>query len=151
MKASATVLCNNILLRANNEGIEITPMKLQKLMYYTCRDYAQKTGASPLGESFEVWQYGPVLPSVYSEFKAFRAEPIRGFAKDATGNSFRVSESENPILSEVLDLIWAKYKRLSGVDLSRMTHEAGSGWHEAYMRDSTEIALEDMVNDVSGK
>lgn len=151
MKAIATNLCNNILWRGNEENIAITPMKLQKLMYFVCRDYVHTTGQSPISEQFEVWKYGPVLPSVYGEFKSFGARPITEFAKDAMGCARKVSESKNPILSEVIDIVWAKYKRYTGAELSALTHEKGSGWYTAYMDDREKISLEDMENDRTGK
>ena len=147
MKAVATNLCNNILVRGQEENIEITPMKLQKLMYYVCRDYVRKTGESPINEQFEVWKYGPVLSSVYGEFKAFGAKPITEYAKDAAGESRKVSESKNPILAGVLDVVWAKFKRLTGPELSVMTHQEGSGWYRAYMDNRDLITVEDMAND----
>lgn len=150
MKAMATDLCNNILFRGRQDRIRVTPMKLQKLMYYVCRDYVQKTGQMPIGEEFEVWQYGPVLPSVYAEFKSFGSNPITAYAKDASGNSYKVSEEENPILAEVLDVVWAKYKRMSGVQLSRLTHMNGSGWLKAFLNGREKIAVEDMMHDTSG-
>lgn len=151
MKALATDLCNNILLRGRDDKIAITPMKLQKLMYYTCRDYVVSTGQMPISEQFEVWQYGPVLPSVYGEFKPFGSKQITAFAKKADGKSYRVRESENPILARVLDIVWAKYKNFTGVELSAMTHEASSGWYKAYMDGRDKITLEDMKNDTSGR
>lgn len=147
LKALATNLCNNILVRGRREGIPITPMKLQKLMYYVCRDYAKETGESPITEDFEVWQYGPVLPSVYGEFKAFGSNPISEYAKDAEGNAFQVNEAGNPILSRIIDVVWAKYKRLSGIALSKKTHQSGSGWYTAYMNNLQKISVEDMIND----
>lgn len=147
MKALATNLCNNILVRGKDEKIAITPMKLQKLMYFTCRDYVHQTGNTPIGELFEVWKYGPVLPSVYAEFKPFGSNPITSFARDATGKPKKVSESKNPILAQVLDVTWAKYKRFTAVQLSAMTHKEGSGWYRAYMEDRDRITVEDMAND----
>lgn len=147
MKALATNLCNNILLRGMAEEIEITPMKLQKLMYFVCRDYVHVTGDMPIGEQFEVWKYGPVIPSVYGEFRSFGSRPITEFAKDAMGRSKKVSESKNPILAQVLDVAWAKYKRFTAVHLSAMTHKEGSGWYRAYMDHRDKITVEDMIND----
>lgn len=150
MKAMATDLCNNILFRGKQDGIQVTPMKLQKLMYYVCRDYVKVTGQMPISEEFEVWQYGPVLPSVYAEFKTFGSKPITAYAKDASGRSYKVSEGENPILAEVLDVVWAKHKRKSGVQLSEMTHGSGSGWVTAFLEGREKITVEDMMNDTSG-
>lgn len=147
MKASPTVLCNNILYRGSMDGIEITPMKLQKLLYFVCRDYAKEFGSSPISEQFEVWQYGPVLPSVYSEFKSFRANPITEYAKDANGNAYMVSENGTPDLARIIDNVWTKYRRKTGVELSRITHKAESGWYRAYSGRRYYISEEDMRND----
>lgn len=147
MKALATDLCNNILQRGKREKIDVSPMKLQKLMYYVCRDYVHETGQMPISEDFEVWQYGPVLPSVYGEFKSFGAKPITCYAKDASGHSYKVSESENPTLSMIIDVVWAKYKNITGIDLSKKTHQKGSGWYSAYMGGRDKITLEDLMND----
>lgn len=150
MKALAVNLSNNILLRGQQDRISITPMKLQKLLYYVCRDYVKATGQMPIDEQFEVWQYGPVLPSVYWEFKSFGPNPIKAFAKDASGRARKVSESDNPTLEKTLDIVWAKYKRMSGVELSRKTHENGSAWLKAFLAGDKVISVEDMRSDISG-
>ena len=45
MKASAQNLCNNILIRAHKNKIDVTPMKLQKLLYYICARRVAGMGA----------------------------------------------------------------------------------------------------------
>lgn len=150
MKALATNLCNNVLQRGKIEKIPITPMKLQKIMYYICRDYIITTDQMPISEFFEVWQYGPVLPSVYGEFRQFGANPITEYSKDAVGRSQKVSEDDNPILSRTIDIIWAKHKRKTGIELSKMTHEPSSGWYKAFMEGREIISVEDMKNDRTG-
>ena len=147
MKASSTVLCNNILFRGNRDSVKITPMKLQKLMYFVCRDYVKLYGSSPISEQFEVWQYGPVLPSVYSEFKAFRSNPITKYATDANGNAFMVSENDNPALAGVIDTIWRKYQSKTGIELSQITHQPESGWYRAFSERRSWITEGDMKND----
>lgn len=150
MKASSTVLCNNILFRANKDKLKVTPMKLQKIMYYVCRDYVRSTGELPVSEQFEVWPYGPVLPSVYNEFKGFKDKPITSYACDALGKAAMVKESVNPELSRILDDVWHKYKRKTGIELSKMTHQDSSGWYKAYSEGRSVVELEDMKNDTSG-
>lgn len=147
MKAVATVLSNNILIRAKKERIPVTPMKLQKLLYYTCVKYAQETGQTPISELFEVWQYGPVVPSVYSEFKSFGSSPITKLAQDAKGKSKIVNEGFNPRLKRCIDTVWRKYKDYTGVELSQRTHQRDSGWYAAYQRNDEIISVEDMKND----
>jgi len=58
--------------------------------------YAKKTGELPISEYFEVWKTGPVLTSVYSEYKLFRAKPITNFSFNAKGIANVVNESRNP-------------------------------------------------------
>lgn len=147
MKALSTVLCNNILERGLKDQIPVSPMKLQKLMYYVCRDYLKLTGEMPIDEYFEVWKYGPVLRSVYNEFNTYGANPIRDFSKDARGKSYKVSEDDNPVLKRIIDIVWAKYKDFNGIMLSQKTHQSNSGWYAAYISNRHIITLEDMMND----
>lgn len=147
MAAIATNLCNNILNRGKKEKIPITQMKLQRILYYICRDYVVKTEEYPLYEKFQVWKYGPVLPSVYGTFESFKSKPITLYAKDVDGFARKVNESKNPILATAIDIVWAKCKRLTGIQLSKITHEKGSGWYAAFQRDDEIITVEDMLND----
>ncbi len=149
MKAVATVLSNNILFRAKKDHIPVTPMKLQKLLYYVCVKYVQDTGTTPIAEPFLVWKYGPVAPSVYAEFKSYGSKPIKSYALDAKKQSNMVDEDANPILRGCLDYIWGRYKDLSGIELSKMTHQKGSGWYAAFQRDAEIITTEEMRNDTT--
>ncbi len=149
MKTIATVLSNNILLRAKQEHIKVTPMKLQKLLYYVCVKYAKETGESPISEQFEVWQYGPVVPSVYYEFKSFRASGINKFARDVTGEVSVVDEDSSPILTDCINFVWSRLKKFTGIELGQRTHRRESGWYAAYQRDDEIITLEDMINDTT--
>ena len=149
MKAAATILSNNILLRARREKIPVTPMKIQKLLYYTCVKYAKETGENPISEQFEVWPYGPVVPSVYNEFKSFKSSPIKGFSRDAQNNVWTVDEDSNPILTDCINYVWSRLKRFSGIDLSNRTHQRGSGWYMAYQADRTTISVEEMIADAT--
>ena len=61
---TALNISNNLLQRAFTDKISISPMKLQKLLYFTYKHYLKSTNGIPLfAERFEVWKYGPVLPT----------------------------------------------------------------------------------------
>jgi len=55
---------NNILGRQN-----LTPLKLQKILYYVQATFLAQHGQPLFNEAIQKWQYGPVVPSVYFEFK----------------------------------------------------------------------------------
>lgn len=147
MRAAATTLSNNILIRAKKENVDVSPMKLQKLLYYVCVKYAQKTGNLPISEQFEVWKYGPVLSSVYAEFKPFGAKKIESYALNAKSRAMIVNETMNPTLKSCIDYVWNKLKGYSAVELSERTHQKGSGWYTAFQQNRTIITTEDMVHD----
>lgn len=149
MKATATVLGNNILLRGRREKIPITPMKLQKLLYFICVKYVKDAGDYPLSEPFEVWQYGPVLPSVYYEFKPFGASPITQLAKDSKGGAQMVDEAANPTLTDCVNYVWSRYKNFTGIELSRITHQPGCGWYSAFQENREIIEMEEMRDDTT--
>ena len=139
MRYSPSIISNNILNRAFTEGIPVTPMKLQKILYFVASEYAKKTGRTLLGEPFQQWKFGPVMGSVYSEFRSYRAEPIAAFAKDANGEAFIISEGSDLHLDNALDTVWEGTKRRTAADLSRITHLPNSAWYRAWLNDERYI------------
>ncbi|KAB2582463.1 hypothetical protein BS297_25645 [Rhodococcus erythropolis] len=132
MAFDATRVCNNILQRAFDEDVPVTPMKLQKILYFVASEYAKDTEKPLLSEPFQQWQYGPVVASVYSEFKPFGSGSIRRYAKDSQGKAYVVNESKNPRLREALDRVWPVVKDRGAVPLSRITHLPESAWRKAF-------------------
>lgn len=120
------------LARANNEPLD--PMKLQKLVYYAQGWYAGYTGQPLINESIEAWPFGPVVPSLYHEFKKYGYSPIREKAKDYVNGVYgEVPIPAVPSINQFLNNIWNSYARFTGVALSEMTHAQGSPWHQAMM------------------
>lgn len=149
MRATALVLSNNILYRAKNEKVPVTPMKLQKLLYYVCVKYMKDTNEYLLSETFEVWKYGPVIPSVYAEFKPYGSSKIKDFTRNAKGKAKMIDEDEYPALHGAIEYVWHTLKGFSGIELSERTHKKGSGWYAAYQRDDTVISEDDIRNDTT--
>ena len=149
MALSSTIVCNNILRRSFAENIVVTPMKLQKLMYFISCEYVKATDSELLSEDFCVWQYGPVLPSVYDEFKSFHGNQITSYSKDAKGDSFAYNEETSPNLKNAIERIWKSFKNKSGIELSNITHEENSGWSKALLLRQEKITTDQMKADDS--
>ena len=124
-------VANTILMLSFEENIKITPMKLQKLLYFLYKGYLKETGFSLFTEKFEKWQYGPVLPSIYYEFNSFGASFITKFARDAKGNVEVIDMSRNSPLTLIVRKTWDFYKTYSAVSLSRLTHQEDTAWSKA--------------------
>lgn len=132
MVFSAPVVSNNILRRSFDEGVEVSSMKLQRLLYFVASDYAKSFKGSLLGEQFQAWDYGPVVRSVYEQFRCFGGSPIRKYAKDAQGEAYLVDELANTDVKSSLDRVWDAGKSMSAVSLSRVTHLEGSAWFKTF-------------------
>lgn len=120
------LVANSILRRAFAEKIAVSPMKLQKLMFFITCLYQRNTGHRLLTESFQPWRYGPVCGAVYGEFKSFGGNPITAYAKDAIGNAYAADERSSPELKQALDTVWSHLGCLPAVTLSRITVLPGS-------------------------
>ena len=76
MPFSAKAVANVFLELADAAKQTLTPMKLQKLVYYAHGWYLGLTGRPLLDELIQAWSFGPVVRSLYNEFKEFGADPI---------------------------------------------------------------------------
>ncbi len=129
--ASALSVGNTILKRACNDRADMTPMKLQKMIYIVYKEYLKRTGRSLFPERFEVWKYGPVVRDVYDAFKKYGTNVIKKPYISRDGYIYVVNEKSSPIFSEVLDSVWRKYSQYNGIRLSEMTHQKGTAWYKA--------------------
>lgn len=71
MKApyNALDVANYIVSQAVDRQNPVTPLKLQKLLYYVVAKYLQEQNELLIKEPIHKWQYGPVVESVYHAFK----------------------------------------------------------------------------------
>lgn len=76
-KYTALDVANYIVWHVNTKQLGIvTPLKLQKILYYVSTTYLQKNEELLFEENFEKWQYGPVVTDVYHTFKSHGFSPI---------------------------------------------------------------------------
>lgn len=61
----------------NKKKYEISNLKLQKLLYFIQADYlSDREGFPCFDEEIQAWNFGPVVPEVYHEFKAYGSGQI---------------------------------------------------------------------------
>lgn len=148
---TGTVLCNNVLVRAFDEGINVNPRKLQKLLYYIALDYLENNGELLFSEAFSTWKHGPVLQSVYEEFMSYDDKPIITFARDSVGNVKIVDELKESAISKSIENVWQDMKNMSGDELTERSHEAGSAWSIAKSHNSPVITEEFMRKEIEAR
>lgn len=102
----------------------VTPMKLQKLLYYA-QTWGLMEDQNLVGGPFEKWPYGPVNRTVYHGFKEFGASNI-------AHQSVPAKYAPTGRRKELLDFIVFSYAPFSPISLSKMTHDEAP-WQEAEM------------------
>lgn len=99
-----------------NAGEGITNLKIQKLVYYAQGVYLAIYGTPLFQESIEAWKHGPVVPSLYHEYKCFGDNAIPVPSKI---DNRKYSEK----VKDVLDEVYNVFGQFSAWKLRNMTHE----------------------------
>ena len=130
MGYSAKAVANYFLSKYGKHGI--SPLKIQKLVYLAHGWYmAFHTDPLIEDEYAEAWEYGPVFPSLYHEFKHYGRSAI---TERATEIDFDLNETTPKIekrdvkTSRLLDKTWEVYGHYTGGQLSSICHRPGSPW-----------------------
>jgi len=145
---NSLMVANNVLQRAKRDGIEdVSPMKLQKLVYLIYARYLYLGGQPLFLNRFEVWKHGPVEREMYNYFGRFGGRPIRDTFAEINGKRLCVDEDASPLFKKVLDEVWERYKYDEAWKLSEMTHEDGSAWHKMRQNDSWYIDVTEIRED----
>lgn len=133
----AKEFANLLLDWAQEICVAVTPMKLQKILYYCHADFLSFHGVALIADDFEAWQFGPVISSVFQEFKVYSGEPISGRARRFNPITASTEEAPPSILAEIEDdikSIFNVYIRFSATNLSHMSHVENGPWCEALSR-----------------
>lgn len=98
---------------------EVTPLMLQKLLYFIQGIYSALYGRPIFAEDCRAWVHGPVYPEVYDLFRDFKYNPI----EDAR---FALLEGTTDALTEdekkVIDIVLNTFGMYGGKVLERITH-----------------------------
>lgn len=113
----------------------LTQMRLHRLIYYAHGWHLALRGEPLMDEFVEAWNYGPMTPTVFHEFKDLGLSPISRFATDfqpLTGRWDRIPtiDADDQATERLLDRVWTVYKVYSSAQLIHMTHEPGTPWSE---------------------
>ncbi|MBB3121006.1 Panacea domain-containing protein [Pseudoduganella violacea] len=143
----STPVVNHLLrLGFREKADDLTPLKIQKLLYFLHGWYLAVTGKPLIEEGFEKWQYGPVARGVYDALKRYGSNPVDDYIKDfdwETGEETAhfINPETVPQFSDVLEAVWKKYSPLTGAQLSTLTHLEQTPWSLTEMRERIDDEL----------
>lgn len=137
-KYSALDIARFVINYSNRSNSPITNLKLQKLLYFIQAYFITKLNRPCFKDDIEAWSLGPVVPSVYHEFKNYGAgyiPYIKAYFDMSHGSSSfmhvfnpdNISRSDQECIQTIVDNL-SKY---SASTLVTITHDQ-EPWKKAF-------------------
>lgn len=161
-------VANNIIEASFRDEVFITPMKLQRILYLVCSDYAKRTeGTRLFVEPWQTWAYGPVVHSLHDMLSNLGNAPIRQYVRMSherptvpfhllkphemklQGNAPCADLTQDQHLREAVDCIWAATRDYPARGLCEIVRLPGGAWDKAFQSDSPLVSHEDMMSDTT--
>lgn len=117
MARDAIEVADHFIARSGNTK---TQLQIQKMTYFAHGFMLGVFGIPLIYDRVEAWDWGPVIPSLWSRFKRYGSDII--LAK-AVPPAIPFTPQE----TEILDAVWNHYGRYCGYYLSMLAHDDGSG------------------------
>ena len=119
--------------RAKRRSVRLTHLRLQKLVYISYGwSLALLQGRRLFREPIEAWQFGPVIPELYHEFKRFGRlnvdEWSRYYSYEDQKFVFPLVNADDIDALRVLNLTWNRYGTRPAKTLMALTHQKGTPW-----------------------
>lgn len=123
-KYSALDVAKYIVSKCTTDGMPISNLQLQKILYYIQTEFL-KTSSALFYDEFEAWQFGPVVPEVYYQYCGFGAIPIN------MSYDIKLEQLGNRDL-KIIDSIVEKKRVKNPWELVDETHKPGGAWDRTY-------------------
>ena len=147
---SADIIAKEFVNLGISAGDPVTQMKLQKMVFFAQGLHLALHQEPLCAEPFFAWKFGPVIPSIYQQYKKWGSSPI--IEKPVIGgNSVNLNVPESAALSsmerETIDYTWEITKNLDGITLSNWSHAANSPWAQAYDKGENSIISNEIIKE----
>lgn len=152
-------ICRYVINYSNEQGYGISNLKLQKILYFI-QSYFMITNGNPcFDDKIEAWDFGPVIPAAYHEYKQYgygNIPPVNSYIvyegsgildlKRVKFDDSIISDDDKLLINKVVD----KFADYSSTALVSLTHHQ-SPWIDAYSPDySNEITTASLSEYFSG-
>lgn len=128
-------IANEFLRLAKQDGRALTPMQLLKLVFIAHGWMLGLYGRPLICDTVQAWKYGPVIPDLYRSIRHFRNNPVTGVLATIDGTD--LDEFETDLINQVFE----NYGQYTGIQLSMLTHQAGSPWHMVYKPNQADTVI----------
>ena len=135
---SAIDVAEYIVEYCNAHNYGVSNLKLQKLLYFVQAYFLIASQNACFYEEIEAWDFGPVVPSVYSKFKQFGSTDIPKMP-----NLYLYSvilEQDKKLINAVIE----KFRGYTSTDLVRLTHNQDT-WRNAHAKGYNGIITKEAI------
>jgi uncharacterized phage-associated protein len=130
-------IANYMLEVAASEGIRLTNLQLQKIVFFAHGTYLSLFNAPLVLNRFEAWEHGPVIPELYHALKQYGDRPITSAVNryDLESQSYvlvtaEITVSDRQHIAETLKF----YGRMNPWELVRLSHVSNGPWSQTIER-----------------
>ena len=137
-------VANLLLDLAQEGGLAISNLALQKLLYFAHAHFLIRTDSPLVQGGFEAWTYGPVHPAVYQAFKAEGDRPITIRAQGRnvmTGEPRPLAAPTNPEVRRHIQHVLGAYGHLPPGRLVDISHAPKGPWATIVSQARDSVAL----------
>lgn len=139
---SALEVARHIINYANSNDQLLSNLKLQKLLYFVQAEFLTSQGRTCFTDDIEAWNFGPVVPAVFREFKifgSFHIPPVKHYYVEDESQTFNfrrvvfydieITDEDKTVIDEVVDY----FADCSSVELTDLTQKQ-LPWQNAYIK-----------------
>lgn len=143
-----------VINHSNKQGYFISNLKLQKLLYFIQVYFIIQSKKVCFKESIEAWDFGPVIPIAYREYKRYGCGHIPYISfylvfdtNDIWNTSHRMKYDEKIISTKdkkMINKVVDEFSKFSSVSLTELS-QSQIPWIEAYKSNkNNEITLKSL-------
>ena len=122
---SALLIARLIINYCNDNKMIISNLKLQKILYFVQADFLVNKESPCFFEDIEAWNFGPVVPEVYLEYKIYGSSNIPYRSSIAVTRDIQKDDRVR-----IIKMV-QKCAKYSTSTLVEITHRQAP-WREAY-------------------
>lgn len=143
-------VANLLLALADEAGVALTNLSLQKLVYFAHGLMIIRHGRPLVDGYFEAWEYGPVHPLLYATFKSAGRGALtqRAVKRDLrTGLTNVAALPEDEESRATVEDVFKALGRQTSTRLVSLSHAKGGPWHEVVNESGTGRGLGLRISD----
>lgn len=133
-------VCRYVINYSNDKDYDISNLKLQKLLYFIQAYFLINKNETCFNETIEVWDFGPVIPKAYSEYKQYGGGHIPSISSyiemdsDNIWNVHRVKYNNNIISNadkKMINDVINQFAEYTATDLTSLSQNQAP-WNNIY-------------------